>query len=221
MREHGFGLLEVVLTVGILGTLAALAVPFFARWGSLWQLEYEAARLASEVRYYREVTGTFQPQHRDFLSVPKESTPIFGFERREYYLRRGTRISRRHMLADGIVLSASRPQLTFSSKRTRFPFVCSAGRPSDMSLLTLPDGCGCRVSPQSEAEHEKTGSRIFSLGDANFGNDRHGPRPRLLFLSFFESAALVLRGGCHGLVLGAKADCADRGSPGGVVAKCR
>ena len=115
MREHGFGLLEVVLTVGILGMLAALAVPFFARWGSLWQLEYEAARLASEVRYYREVTGTFQPQHREFLSVPKESTPVFGFERREYYLRRGTKISRRHMLADGIVLSASRSQLTFSS----------------------------------------------------------------------------------------------------------
>ena len=60
MRERGFSLLEIVLTVGILGTLAALAIPFFAKWGSLWQLEYEAARLASEVRYYREVISTFQ-----------------------------------------------------------------------------------------------------------------------------------------------------------------
>lgn len=114
MRERGFSLLEIVLTVGILGTLAALAIPFFTKWGSLWQLEYEAARLASEVRYYREVIGTFQPQHREFLSAPKESTPIFGFERREYYLRQGNKISRRHTLADGIFLSASRPQLTFS-----------------------------------------------------------------------------------------------------------
>ena len=114
MRERGFSLLEIVLTVGILGTLAALAIPFFAKWGSLWQLEYEAARLASEVRYYREVIGTFQPQHHEFLSVSKESTPAFGFERREYYLRHGTKISRRHTLADGILLSASRPQLVFS-----------------------------------------------------------------------------------------------------------
>lgn len=114
MRERGFSLLEIVLALGILGMLAAFAIPVFARWGGLWQLEYEAARLASEVRYYREVSGTFAPQHPDFLSVSKESKPIFGFERHAYYLRRGGKLSRRHPLPDGIFLSASRPQLTFS-----------------------------------------------------------------------------------------------------------
>lgn len=121
MRARGFSLLEVVLTVGILGTIAAIAMPFFAQWGSLWRLEYEAARLASEVRYYREVIGTFQPQHREFLSVPNESTPVFGFSRREYYVRRGTKISRRHTLPDGILLSASRPQLVFSTSGEASP----------------------------------------------------------------------------------------------------
>ncbi|MGP1366731.1 MAG: pilus assembly FimT family protein [Schwartzia sp. (in: firmicutes)] len=114
MRERGFSLLEIVLTVGILGTLATFAIPVFARWGGLWQLEYEAARLASEVRYYREVMGTFTHQHPDFLSVSQESTPIFGFSRHEYYLRRGGKLSRRHSLPDGIRLSTSRPELIFS-----------------------------------------------------------------------------------------------------------
>lgn len=114
MRERGFSLLEIVLAIGLLGTLVTFALPVFARWGGLWQLEYEAARLASEVRYYREVIGTSTPQHPDFLSVPQESRPIFGFERHGYYLRRGGKLSRRHPLPDGILLSASRPELIFS-----------------------------------------------------------------------------------------------------------
>ena len=115
MKERGFSLLELVVVIGILGILTAAAIPSLAWRGERLHLDYEAARLATEVRYYRELIGTIQPQHKEFPEVSKESTPTLGFDIHGYYLKTGNKISRSYKLPDDIRLFANRREVVFSS----------------------------------------------------------------------------------------------------------
>lgn len=146
MRERGFTLLELLIVMGILGVLAAVAVPGLRRVSDGLQLDYEAARLASEVRYYREIIGTFQPQHEEFLSVQGEPTPTFVFYNRGYHLRTSTKISRRHTLAEGINLTANRRELKFSVNGGGKPMSFLLQKGSDKRYIIIDVAGRVRVS---------------------------------------------------------------------------
>lgn len=116
MNERGSLLFEAVIAAAIMSVLAASILPRIFDGGTgLMTLEGEAARLSTELQYFRTLVMSVQRSHSDFSAAPSEVTPQFMLEGDAYYIRSGTRLILRHTLPRGVTLKSGSRSAVFKA----------------------------------------------------------------------------------------------------------
>ena len=116
--EEGFTLTEMMITVLIIGIIAVLSVPNFARFIHTWKLTGDADRFASTLRTARAAAVT--KNLGTVFTFDKSNGSFFYFEdaNGNGALDDGEYRSATHRLASGVVFAAytlSNPTLTFGA----------------------------------------------------------------------------------------------------------
>lgn len=105
--QKGFTAIEMLVTLFIVSVITVIAVPRFISFNDEQQLDLEAARLASDLRYLQEIARTTKRQHLNFLHVPSEAQPTINFISTGYMLYKNNDVILRHTYPTGLTISHS------------------------------------------------------------------------------------------------------------------
>lgn len=112
--QRGISLLETLITITLTSIIICLSYPQITTFVNRQQLDYEATRLVSELRYLQELTRTINREHSSFTAVPSEPVPELYLQTNGYLIKRNNKLLRDHQYPSGIVSRHNRTSLHFT-----------------------------------------------------------------------------------------------------------
>lgn len=154
MNERGFTLVETIVAVSVIGILSAVAMPMLALGMRTARLDYEAARMATELRYLREMTMNYMPVHSDFEGITVSgATPFMRIKSNGYAINKGTVDIEGHkrelpdFMSCGFVSTVTRAEIKFEHDGTVKPPATVKMTGGDETRYIIVDSVGrVRVS---------------------------------------------------------------------------
>ena len=119
-QEGGFSSLELIILLACLGIMAAAAVPRPYSLISL-ELDYEAARLAGELRWLQGATQSSHPVHQNFRSLGGIATPVMTLKSHGYSISEGTNNIRPHQCPADMWIDTDRTTILFGRNGNGMP----------------------------------------------------------------------------------------------------
>lgn len=115
MNQKGFSLLEPILVAAIISIISLYAFPSIISFSDELQIDYEANKLVSDLRYLQELSLSNQNNHNLFPSVSSETFPQIFFSNKKYYITHNKKtILTRNFPAD-MKISRNRSNLSFAN----------------------------------------------------------------------------------------------------------
>lgn len=145
--RRGFALTELLLAVGVLLLVGALALPTVWRVGQAMRLDGEAARLAAAIMKHRETIMSRQAIDSGFPSASGETEPFFTLTATEYFIRIGTARKERHALPAGITMEPGQPTARFLPNGSATPMTIRMSAGGEVRYVIVDVAGRVRVSP--------------------------------------------------------------------------